>query len=153
MLRNKEMLQCSLDIYFHFDYRSSITMLEKEIAEKVWVRGRNWHLNIQWCSGKSHFKIYPLLKMSSCIKIYNSGELFDYDTVFRWLNLPEELELSRFYMNQWSDLEIVSRQAYFGKNDVVEIPASYRKVINGCIEKGCVRKASPEDVRLKSVRK
>lgn len=45
--------KCSLDIYALFDDGSSITMLDKEIADQIGVRGRSNNLNIQWFGGRS----------------------------------------------------------------------------------------------------
>ncbi|XP_065356286.1 uncharacterized protein LOC135950683 [Calliphora vicina] len=45
--------KCSIDIYALFDDGSSITMLDKEIADCVGVRGKSNDLNIQWFGGRS----------------------------------------------------------------------------------------------------
>lgn len=44
---------CRMNIYALFDDGSSITMLDREIADKIGVRGKNSSLNIQWFGGRS----------------------------------------------------------------------------------------------------
>ncbi|XP_061398464.1 uncharacterized protein LOC133334184 [Musca vetustissima] len=44
---------CSLEIYALFDDGSSITMLDRDIADKIGVRGKNTSLNVQWFGGRS----------------------------------------------------------------------------------------------------
>ncbi|XP_073819921.1 uncharacterized protein [Musca autumnalis] len=44
---------CSLELYALFDDGSSITMMDRDIAEKIGVRGKNTSLNIQWFGGRS----------------------------------------------------------------------------------------------------
>lgn len=43
----------SMDIYALFDDGSSITMLDKEIADYVGIKGKTNNLNIQWFGGQS----------------------------------------------------------------------------------------------------
>ncbi|XP_065361898.1 uncharacterized protein LOC135955477 [Calliphora vicina] len=44
---------CHMDIYALFDDGSSITMLDREVADKIGVHGKNCPLNIQWFGGRS----------------------------------------------------------------------------------------------------
>ncbi|XP_073845830.1 uncharacterized protein isoform X1 [Musca autumnalis] len=44
---------CRMDVYALFDDGSSITMMDKDIAEKIGVRGKSCSLNIQWFGGRS----------------------------------------------------------------------------------------------------
>ncbi|XP_073824972.1 uncharacterized protein isoform X1 [Musca autumnalis] len=44
---------CRMDVYALFDDGSSITMMDKDIAEKIGIRGKSCSLNIQWFGGRS----------------------------------------------------------------------------------------------------
>ena len=42
---------CHMDIYALFDDGSSITMLDRDVADKIGIRGKNIPLDIQWFGG------------------------------------------------------------------------------------------------------
>lgn len=44
---------CRMDVYALFDDGSSISMMDKDIAERIGVRGKSCSLNIQWFGGRS----------------------------------------------------------------------------------------------------
>ena len=46
-------VNCQLDVYALFDDGSSVTMIDRDLAEKLGVRGKPTNLNMNWFGDRS----------------------------------------------------------------------------------------------------
>ncbi|XP_075167990.1 uncharacterized protein LOC142241581 [Haematobia irritans] len=81
---------CQLDIFALFDEGSSLTMLDRGVAEKLGVRGKDVNLNVQWFGGRSASE--KAFTFNTFIRGHNKGKRHLLRNVYAVsdLNLPPQ---------------------------------------------------------------